>query len=257
MKTGLFRAIKKRLSLVRDNDMGAFRDKLNVIVEQKDSLSDEEIAAKVDELKTLLADLPESEDKAKLDRFLDDFALVKGQDAKVATEAAGEIADLYEKLDTEAMKDVPAAEPAEEETTEEVEETEAVKEAGDADGAEEEATEEAKETVEETEAPEGTEDTDADNAEYTLEEIYQFIKKRMAEDAEADAGEGEKETTDETVGEWVKQTMNDGDEEVEEEKEAEVVTDGAPFIPVTMNKAIAGKTSAIEEMFNKIKNGGR
>ena len=254
MKTGLFRAIKKRLSLVHDNDMGAFRAKLDAIVEQKDNLKDEEIAAKVDELKTLLADLPESDDKAKLERFMDDFALVKGQDAKVAKEAAGEIADLYEKLDTEAMKDVPAEEPAEEET-EEVKETETVEtEAGDEDGAEE-ATEEVKETVEETEAPEGTKDADADNAEYTLEEIYQFIKKRLAEDAEAE--NADEETIDETVGEWVKQTMNDGDEEVEEEKEDEVVTDGAPFIPVTMNNAIAGKTSAIEVMFNKIKNGGR
>lgn len=232
--TGLFRFARKRTQTT-DNDMGMFRDKLTELVEKKDALSDEEISAKVDELKAMTADLPDEEEKGKLDRFLEDFKSVKGQDEATAKEAASMVADLFEKLDTEAMKDVPAVE---EETTEEVveeptdgadevESSEEVKEElSDADGAEEVA----EEAVEETTADEG-------NADYTLEEIYQFIKKRMAEDSAC-----------EDSGEEV-------DEEEQEEKE-EVVTDHAPHIPVTMNGSKVADGS-LASMFAKLKEGGR
>lgn len=233
--TGLFRAARKRL-MTTDNDMGMFRDKLNELVEQKDTLSDEEIVAKVEELKGFTNDLPGDDDKAKLDRFLEDFKAVKEQDAAAAKEAAGMVADLFEKLDTAAMQDVPAveAEPAAEE------EAVAAPEAEEAGDAESEATEEVTEVAEETEAPaEEAEDADsADNAEYTLEEIYQFIKKRMAEDAAACQDEAPEAA----------------EEETEEEKE-EVVTDHAPFIPVTVNKKSAAGT--LGAMFADIKRGER
>jgi hypothetical protein len=150
------------------------------------------------------------------------------------------VSDLFEKLDTEAMKDVPETgeEPAAEETTEEAVEETAAEEAPLTESAAPEAeTEEATEAVEETVAPE-EEAKDADpNAEYSLEEIYQFIKKRMAEDACA----------------------GDSAEEVEEEKkedEEEVVADHAPRIPVTMNGTPAAQ-GGLADMFNKIKAGGR
>ena len=103
--TGLFRFARKRVQTT-DTDMGAFRDKIDELVAKKDSLSDEEVESKVEELKTMSADLPESEDKGKLDRFLEDFKSVKEQDEATAKEAAGMVADLFEKLDTEAMQDV-------------------------------------------------------------------------------------------------------------------------------------------------------
>lgn len=231
--TGLFRAARKRL-MTTDNDMGMFRKKLNELVASKDKLTDEEVAAKVDELKGFTADLPGDEDKAKLDRFLDDFKAVKEQDEAAAKEAAGMVADLFEKLDTEAMKDVP--EPEEAAPAEEPAAAEAAPE----------ATEEVAEIAEETEVPpaEEGEPKDAEpgaNADYTLEEIYQFIKKRMAEDAacQDEAPDAEAE------------------ENVEEEKEEEVVTDHAmPFIPVTVNNTKA--TGSLAEMFAKAKKeGGR
>ena len=231
--TGLFRAARKRL-MTTDNDMGMFRDKLMELVTSKDKLSDEEVAAKVDELKGFTADLPGDEDKAKLDRFLDDFKAVKEQDEAAAKEAAGMVADLFEKLDTAAMKDVP--EPAEEAAP--AEEPAAAEAAP-------EATEEVAEIAEETEVPPAEEGKPEDaepgaNADYTLEEIYQFIKKRMAEDAacQDEAPDAEAE------------------EDVEEEKEEEVVTDHAmPFIPVTVNNTKA--TGSLAEMFAKAKEGGR
>ena len=228
--TGLFRFARKRTQTT-DNDMGMFREKLTELVEKKAELSDEDVAKRVDELKEMTVDLPGEEDKAKLERFLEDFKTVKEQDEATAKEAASMVADLFEKLDTEAMKDVP--EVSEEETVEETTEAPLVESEAP------EAKEEAEETVEETVAPEGEEKTeDADpgaNADYTLEEIYQFIKKRMAEDSCA----------------------GDSAEEVEEEKdeEKEVVTDNAPRVTVTMNGNSA--TGSLAEMFRKIKEGGR
>jgi hypothetical protein len=233
--TGLFRAARKR-TLTSDNDMGMFRDKLTELVEQKGSLSDEDVVKRVDELKEMTIDLPDDDEKAKLDRFLEDFKSVKEQDDAAAKEAANMVADLFEKLDTEAMKDVPDVGGEE---TEEVKEETETEEAPLTESAAPEETEEAKETVEETVAPEGEEKEaeDADpNSDYTLEEIYQFIKKRMAEDC----GTG------------------DGAEEVEkeEEKEEEVTKDNAPFIPVTMNNGTPAEGS-LADMFRKLKEGGR
>lgn len=227
--TGLFRFARKRTQTT-DNDMGMFREKLNELVEKKAELSDEEVAKRVDELKEMTVDLPGEDDKAKLDRFLEDFKSVKEQDDATAKEAASMVADLFEKLDTAAMKDVP--EVGTEEVEEKVAETE---ETPLVESAAPEATEEVKETVEETEAPEGKAEDADPNTDYTLEEIYQFIKKRMAEDC----GTG------------------DSADEVEEEKkeEEEVVADHAPHIPVTMNGNAA--KGSLAEMFKLAKEGGR
>ena len=236
--TGLFRFARKRAQTT-DNDMGMFREKLNELVEKKDSLSDDEVVKRVDELKEMTIDLPDEEGKAKLDRFLEDFKSIKEQAPAAAKEAAAMVADMYEKLDTAAMKDIPDVDS--EETTETVEETE-TEEAPLTEGAAPEATEEATEAVEETVAPEG-EPEDADpNPEYTLEEIYQFVKKRQAEDAG--------EATD---------ACADSAEEVEEEEEEkeEVTTDHAPHIPVTMNGTAVVAQGSLAEMFQNAKKGGR
>ena len=217
--TGLFRAARKR-TMTTDNDMGMFRTKLEELVAGKDSLQEEEVVAKVDELKGLTADLPDSEDKAKLDRFLDDFKAVKEQDEATAKEAANMVADLFEKLDTAAMQDVPAVEPAAEEAEEppaEATETAAP------------VSEETEEIVEQTEVPAEEPAEDAEPiSEYTAEELYQYVKKRMKEDAEAEDGCAD--------------SAEEVEEVQEEEKEEEVVTDNrSPFIPVTMNQKPAEK----------------
>ena len=234
--TGLFRAARKR-TLTTDNDLGQFRTKLEELVSSKDSLSDEDVVKRVEELKEMTIDLPDEDEKAKLDRFLEDFKTVKEQDEATAKEAASMVADLFEKLDTEAMKDIP---DVGEETTETVEEK-TEEEVPLADG--DEATEEVKETVEETVAPEGEDTKDAEGPfdEYTLEEIYQYVKKRMDEDLGATDG-----------------CATDGAEEVEEKEEKEekeVVTDHAPRISVTMNNTPSN--GSFLEVFNKIKEGGR
>lgn len=236
--TGLFRAARKR-TLTTDNDMGMFREKLTELVEKKAELPDEEVAKRVDELKEMTVDLPESEDKSKLDLYLEDIKSIKEQDDATAKEAASMVSDLFEKLDTEAMKEVDGGAEATEEATEEVA-TEEEAPLVESEAAPE-ATEEATAAVEETVAPEEEEGKaeDADpNADYSLEEIYQFIKKRMAEDACAEDSAEEVE------------------EEKEEDEEEEVVADHAPRIPVTMNGTPAVKGS-LADMFNTLKEGGR
>ena len=237
--TGLFRAARKR-TLTTDNDMGMFREKLTELVEKKAELPDEEVAKRVDELKEMTVDLPESEDKSKLDLYLEDMKSVKEQDDATAKEAASMVSDLFEKLDTEAMKEVDGGAEATEEATEEVA-AEAEAPLVESEAAPE-ATEEATAAVEETVAPEEEEGKaeDADpNADYSLEEIYQFIKKRMAEDAAC-----------------AEDSAEEVEEEKEEDEEEEVVADHAPRIPVTMNGTPAAKGS-LADMFNTLKEGGR
>lgn len=214
MKTGLFRAIRKRLSLVHDNEAGAFREKLGLLVEQKDKLSDDDIKAKVDELKSLCLDLPESEDKAQLERFLDDFTQVKEQDAKVAKAAADKVSELFEKLDSEALSDVPA-EKTEDADCEEKAEGEKV-----ADGDKMEI----KETKDEEKNP-------------SLEEIFEYVKKRLSE---------ETSDSEETVNEVSTEEVSD--EETKEEEGEE-----APSIPVTMATNDNAMKGGLADLFNSIK----
>lgn len=234
--TGLFRLARKRVQTT-DTDMGAFRDKITELVEKKDSFSDDEINRKVEELKSMSADLPESDDKGKLDRFLEDFKSVKEQDGATANEAAKMVADLFEKLDTEAMKDVPETAVNETETPPAEQKDGAAQEPETLGGYVKKNVEEDIKHATQTKDADGEEtaapDAGKDNAQYTLEEIYQFIKKRLAEDS------GEKT-----------------EEKKKEEEETETVTDHAPHIPVTMNGG-APSEGSIGAMFARIKQGGR
>lgn len=239
--TGLFRLARKRTQ-TKDNDMGMFRDKINELVEKKDGLKDEEIVAKVEELKSMAADLPDGDDKAKMERFLEDFKSVKEQDGATAKEAASMVADLFEKLDTEAMKDAPEVEAPADSAPGEADVEKPAAEANAEDGCGTKDDDSLLGYMKKPDAPDlkpgqlSTNDEDPNPA-YTLEEIYQFVKKRMAEDSAPGAEDKPQE-------------------EVEEEKQKEVVTDNAPRIPVTMGASAAPKGS-LGEMFNNIKQGGR
>lgn len=225
--TGLFREARKRL-MTRDSDMGTFRDTLNELIAGKDSLGDEEISAKVEQLKETTNDLPDSEDKSKLLRFLEDFKNVKAQDEATAKTAGDAVADLFERLDSDAMKDAPDFEEAPEKAPEEtVPPTPGDKEQEDG--------------AEELEKSEEAADGDP-NPSCTLEEIYQFMKKRMAED----------EAAEEKIGPGKEQEAADGDGC--EGKEQEITSDHAP-IKVTLDRK--GTAAGLAELFETAKNGGR
>jgi hypothetical protein len=211
--TGLFRAARKRLQVVDGAD--GFRDKITELVEKRDSLSEEGINERVDELITLSDDLPDGEDKEKLKRFLEDVRGIKEQDEATAKEAVSMVADLFEKLDGAADAEV----------------SETVTEAEPTDG-EGEVKPEAKPEAEPTDG-EGEPEKEKEKItldEETKEDLYQFIKKRMSEDACKD-------------------------EAPKDEDEDKITTDGAPRIAVSMSGNPTG--GSLSEMFAKIKNGGR
>ena len=239
--TGLFRAARKRTQTT-DNDMGQFRTKIEELVASKDSLSDEDVVKKVEELKGYTADLP-GEGKAKVDRFLEDFKNLKEIDAAAAKEAADMVSDLFEKLDTEAMQDVPAVET--EQITEEEEPAETPEPAPEETVSTEEIAEETEIPAEPAEGEKEAEDAEGPLDEYTAEELYQFAKKRLME---------EFDLVPKTAAE---DGCADSAEEVEEEKEEEeeVVADHAPRLSVTMNGTTAAKTGGLSDLFNTIKGG--
>ena len=251
--TGLFRTMRKKLSLTQDTDMGAFRDKIKALVEEKDTLDEGAVAERVTELLAMTEDLPDGEEKEKLKRYLEDFKSIKEQDADVAMEASKAVADLFEKLDKDAMEGDLGIEPAEGKVEEEVEvkAEEPAPEGGEIE-AEEEIKEDGTEDMsQETEQikpnPEGgvTKEvskisTDADpDPEYSLEEIYQFIKKRMAEDAEAPEEEVEEKETVE--------------EESEAEDECGVKDHGMPGITLGGGKAAPKANGGLDDLMKFIK----
>ena len=217
--TGLFRAARRRLQ-TKDTDLGEFRVKIEELIKSKDSMSDDEIVTKVEELKTMTEDLPESDEKSQLVRFLEDFKEVKNQDEATAKEAGKAVADMFEKLDTEAMKDYP-------ETTE--------------------TTEEVEEVVEETEEVED----DDPNSEYTMEEIYQFFKKRAAEDEEFISFIKERMAEDDgekvdTLGEYAKENIKEDVKNITQTK------DHAPQIKINLGNTNKG---GIASLYNQMKGG--
>lgn len=177
--TGLFRFSRKSL-MTTDNDKELFRSKLIELVDKKDSLDDEEVIKRVEEIKKFAEDLPESEDKGALNRYLEDFKAVKEQDEATAKKAAETVADLYEKLDIKSDEDAPIIEQTEEkEKTEEIVEKTEDPEVKD----EEEIKEEKKDEVKHF-----TEDE--------LNEIFEYLKKKETEDECATKDEEEKIVTD-------------------------------------------------------------
>lgn len=172
--TGLFRFSRKSL-MTTDNDKELFRSKLIELVEKKDSLDDEEVIKRVEEIKKLAEDLPESEDKGALNRYLEDFKAVKEQDEATAKKAAETVADLYEKLDIKSDEDAPIIEQTEEK-------------------------EKAEEIVEKTEDPEVKEEEKKEEVKHftedELNEIFEFLKKKETEDECATKDEEEKIVTD-------------------------------------------------------------
>ena len=163
--------------------------------------------------------MPDGEDKEKLKRFLEDVRGIKEQDEATAKEAVSMVADLFEKLDGAADAEV----------SETVTETEATDGEGEVKPEDKPETKpEAEPTDGEGEPEEGKEKITLD--EETKEDLYQFIKKRMSEDACKD-------------------------EEPKGEDDDKITTDGAPHIAVSMSGNPTG--GSLSEMFAKIKNGGR
>lgn len=159
--TGLFRMARKRTQT--KDGAEDFRASLTALVDERESLTDEGVSKKVDELKAMITDLPDSDDKEKLSRYLDDFRAVKEQDEATAKEAVNMVAGLYESLDSSASADAPNV-------------TETADEKSEAEKAVEETETKDEETATEEKKEEETKDEGGEEKRYSLDEISEMIK---------------------------------------------------------------------------------
>ena len=222
--TGLFRMARKRTQT--KDGAEDFRASLTALVDERESLTDEGVSKKVDELKAMITDLPDSEDKEKLSRYLDDFRAVKEQDEATAKEAVDMVAKLYESLDSSASADAPN-----------VTETTTADENSEAETAVKETETKDEETATETTKTEETKDEDGEEKRYSLDEIFEMIK--TLKDGCKDEGEKVEEKKDE-------ETKDEG---------GEVTEDHAPMIP--MNISNSASKGSLSELFANMKKGGR
>lgn len=260
--TGLFMAAKRRI-LTRDAGADEFKTKLDDLVSRKDELTEEGVSSRVEELKTLAADIPDGEEKSKLIRFLEDFKAVKEQSPEVAKEAAESVATLYESLCEQALKDAPNVVGGGNETADE--------NGGD---------DNAKKAVQETTAPDGegktkdadlaqgvetagkaagsalgtaakiaAADDDGVNEEY--EKIYQYCKKRAEQDAASGTtdDDGKDDNADGNGGK--KDGGNAEADGKEDDENGGAVSDHAPHISV--NLRTSAQKGGLSDLFNMAK----
>ena len=243
--SGLWLYVKRKTGLVTDTDMGKFRESINEIVKNRASLSDQDFASRIDGLKAICADMPDSDEKEKLYRFIDDFKIVKEKDDKQAEEAANIISDLFEKLDTAAMtetepkKGEAVAEEKKEDMTKPETKDETKKEEGAA--GETGATNPEEKKIETKDA-----ELSPDKLKYIVSEVVKEMQRLMTEE------EGSETKDDESEIGAKKEEVAEGAEASAtgkpEKKETKVTTD-ANFITATFG-AGKGKASAIENFWN-------
>ena len=107
-KSGLIYAVRKLLG-VKDASK-SFGDQVKELIADRSKLSDEDIIKRVDLLKDSIADLPESDNRAKLSRFIEDMGRIKEESDESATKIGEIVNSIYGTLDSEAMKEVADAE---------------------------------------------------------------------------------------------------------------------------------------------------
>ena len=106
--SGILRYAHKTAHGVGDADMGAFRNTIQDVVENRARWTSEEMMEHCHTLMVLTNDLPDSEQKEKLLRFITDIPLIAGEDDETAKQVGEAVAALYEQLDSDAMSDVIA-----------------------------------------------------------------------------------------------------------------------------------------------------
>lgn len=103
-KSGLFYAVKKLLG-VKDTGKG-FCDQVLALIADRSKIDETDIAKRVQLLRDSIVDLPVSDGKAKLDRFVEDLDRIKEESDESANEIAKIVNGLYKVLDAAAVEDV-------------------------------------------------------------------------------------------------------------------------------------------------------
>jgi len=121
--SGLFYSVYKMLGGVKDSGEGSFTEKMSAIISDRLKITPEELEKRVGELRLIVDYLPDSDDKLKLSRYVDDLGRINEENDECANVIGNMIGNLFYTLDTAAMKDAPvtadAAEKPHESTPEE------------------------------------------------------------------------------------------------------------------------------------------
>lgn len=230
--SGLIHFIKKRLGGVMDSAEGSFGAVVDELAGGIKGMGDDDISARTKSLMEMCRDLPDSEEKNKLLRYIADIPLLKGEDDAVAGEALSCIKESYQSLDSDAVsenmeKGMLQKEEEKKDGIKEnsVSETEKAVTGGAADGGKAESG-----------AAEKTADSDA--TEKLLEALAKFSEKldALMAKTEPDAKPEGKETKEEIVSK-------------EEEKTA--VEDSLPAYTATLGTIEKGYS--LEDAFAKLK----
>lgn len=107
IRSGLLWFARRKIQKVADGDKAdAFLSTLEDIRKNRKEWTPEEMEEHVTTLSALIKDLPDSEEKEKLERFILDIPLLKEEDDATAEEALNTLMEFYSSLDKDAISDI-------------------------------------------------------------------------------------------------------------------------------------------------------
>ena len=107
IRSGLLWFAKRKVQKVADGEKtDAFLSTLEDIRKNRKEWTPEEMTEHVNTLAALVKDLPDSEEKDKLERFILDIPLLKEEDDATAEEALNTLMEFYSSLDKDAISDI-------------------------------------------------------------------------------------------------------------------------------------------------------
>lgn len=107
IRSGLLWFARRKTQKVADGDKtDAFLSTLEDIRKNRKAWTPEEMEEHVTTLSALIKDLPDSEEKEKLERFILDIPLLKEEDDATAEEALNTLMEFYSSLDKDAISDI-------------------------------------------------------------------------------------------------------------------------------------------------------
>ena len=117
-KSYLLHFVHKMLGV---RDTVQFSKHVESFIKDRVNLKDEDVTDRISKLREYVSDLPESENKEKLDRFISDMAMIREESDESAKAIGGIINKLYATLDAESEEEVREKEPKKEKKEEEKE----------------------------------------------------------------------------------------------------------------------------------------
>ena len=104
--SGLLYFVKRKLGGINDgNDANSFGAIIDKLTENIKNISDEELSGMTESLIKCVKDLPDSDEKEKVIRYIADIPLLKEEDEKVVNEALSCIKESFNSLDSDAVSE--------------------------------------------------------------------------------------------------------------------------------------------------------